>query len=191
MVEYIPYKYWKGKKQAIRNKNKSWYLLQSGPQQQRVCLHLFGPCRHTSQHASVGCFGSSNHQLNPADKVEESGYNYFLMSPKYHYHMKDTMTNGFILHQLMRTLVMHATAIRTRGASLRDKNTNVVRELIFNRSSGVWISLLPVLTSLKVIQCSFWSSLMGSLQPVSQPISCTSIMRLWNSIFGKRRWTSI
>lgn len=69
--------------------------------------------------------------------------------------MKDTMTNGFILHQLMRTLVMHATAIRTRGASLRDKNTNVVRELIFNRSSGVWISLLPVLTSLKVIQCSF------------------------------------
>ena len=69
--------------------------------------------------------------------------------------MKDTMTNGFILHRLMRTLVMHAMAIRTRGASLRDKNTNVVRELIFHGSSGVWISRLPLLASLTVTQCGF------------------------------------
>lgn len=91
-------------------KPKFPYLLQSGLQRQRACLHLFGPCRRISQHASAGCFGSSNHQLNPADKVGESGYNYFLMSSKYHYHMKDTVTNGFILHWLMKTLVMQAMA---------------------------------------------------------------------------------
>lgn len=73
------------------------YLLQSGLQQLRACPHLFAPCRRTSQHASAGCFWSSNHQLNPADKVGKSGYNHFLMSAKHHYHMKDTVTNGFTL----------------------------------------------------------------------------------------------
>lgn len=86
------------------------YLLQSGLQQQIACPHLFAPCRRISQHASAGCFWSSNHQLNPADKVEKSGYNYFLMSAKHHYHMKDTVTNGFILHWLMKTFVMQAVA---------------------------------------------------------------------------------
>lgn len=86
------------------------YLLQSGLQQPIACPHLFAPCRRTSQHASAGCFWSSNHQLNPADKVGKSGYNYFLMSAKHHYHMKDTVTNGFTLHWLMKTLVMQAVA---------------------------------------------------------------------------------
>lgn len=86
------------------------YLLQSGLQQPIACPHLFAPCRHISQHASAGCFWSSNHQLNPADKVGKSGYNYFLMSSKHHYRMKDTVTNGFILHRLMKTLVIQAMA---------------------------------------------------------------------------------
>lgn len=73
------------------------YLLQSGLQQLRACPHLFAPCRRISLHASAGCSWSSNHQLNPADKVGKSGYNYILMSPKHHYHMKDTVTNGFTL----------------------------------------------------------------------------------------------
>lgn len=86
------------------------YLLQSGLQQLRACPHLFAPCRRISLRASAGCSWSSNHQLSPADKVGKSGYNYFLRSPKHHYHMKDTVTNGFTLCCLMKTPVMQAMA---------------------------------------------------------------------------------
>lgn len=92
------------------------YLLQSGLQQLRVCPHLFAPCRRISLRASAGCSWSSNHQLNPADKGGKSGYNHFLMSPKHHYHMKDTVTNGFTLCWLMETSAMRAMACYNDGS---------------------------------------------------------------------------
>lgn len=87
------------------------------------------------------------------------------------------MTNGFISHRLMKTVVMQAMAIKTMWTSPRDKDTNVFRGLIFHRSSGVWSSLLSLLASLKVTPHGLWLSLMASLQTT---LSLLLVLAFWD-----------
>lgn len=121
------------------------YLLQSGLPQLRACPHLFAPCRRISLRASAGCSWSSNHQLNPADKVGKSGYNYFLMSPKHHYHMKDTVTNGFALCWLMETSAVRATACWMMGVCMEGKTGSIPKILAPPRSMARGCSALSSL----------------------------------------------
>lgn len=121
------------------------YLLQSGLPQLRACPHLFAPCRRISLRASAGCSWSSNRQLNPADKVGKSGYNYFLMSPKHHYHMKDTVTNGFALCWLMETSAVRATACWMMGVCMEGKTGSIPKILAPPRSRARGCSALSSL----------------------------------------------